>query len=44
MQMVEKYLWELHGCKPQPPTDEECKIERQRLVSAQRDQADECAL
>lgn len=30
--MVEKYLWALHGCKPGPPTDEEDRLERQRLV------------
>ncbi len=32
-QMVEKYLWTLHGCKPHPPSEEECRAERQRLVS-----------
>ena len=32
MQMVEKYLWTMHGCKPLPPTEEECRLERQRLV------------
>lgn len=31
-QMVEKYLWTLHGCKPHPPSEEECRVERQRLV------------
>ena len=30
--MVEKYLWTMHGCKPLPPTEEECNLERQRLV------------
>ena len=32
MQMVEKYLWALHGCKPGPPTDDEGRLERQRQV------------
>ena len=34
-QMVEKYLWTLHGCNPHPPSEEECRVERQRLVTYQ---------
>ena len=33
VQMVEKYLWALHDCKPGPPTDQEGRLEKQRLVS-----------
>ncbi len=32
VQMVEKYLWTMHGCKPAEPTEEECRLERRRLV------------